>query len=180
VAGRVSNGEGSGGAKSALPLVTSRDPRFLSSPAAYTVFNSTSGSGCGSIDEHPCSGPGPELTTLLVAYTNSQRSPLNTTSSTADAVAAVAAGVAETAAALAAEHATWWSEFWSNTSFFSFDGSAGPGVTRLEQFAHIAGYRWVCLWVHETLCIKLAQYLLRAATPLLLWQLRVCSPIHHE
>lgn len=86
--------------------------------------------------------------TLLLGVANTQRSPLNATGSQGAAVAAVAAGVAASAAALEAASRAWWAGWWCNTSFFSFDDGSGspaplgPGVTRLEQFAHLAGYRY--------------------------------------
>ena len=80
--------------------------------------------------------------TILLAVANSQRA-ANKTASLADAIAGVAAGYALTIEGLEAANAGWWSTFWSETSFFSFDDAGGrTGVTRLEQFAHIAGYRY--------------------------------------
>jgi len=79
---------------------------------------------------------------LLLALANSQRA-ADAGASLGDARAGVAAGVALGLDALEAAHAAWWASFWRDTSFFSFDSAGGlPGVTKLEQFAHIAGYRY--------------------------------------
>lgn len=80
---------------------------------------------------------------VILAVANSQRAAGNRSASQDDAVASVAAGVATTIASVEAAHVAWWRSFWSDTSFFSFDSAGGrAGVTRLEQFAHIAGYRY--------------------------------------
>ena len=93
--------------------------------AAYTDFNDD----CGQ--------------TILLAVANSQRSATNKTASLGDAISGVAAGYALTIEGLEAANAGWWDAFWTTTSFFSFDSAGGqPGVTKLEQFAHIAGYRY--------------------------------------
>ena len=79
--------------------------------------------------------------TILLAVANSQRA-ANKTASLSDAVAAVAAGYALTIEGLEAANSAWWGSFWEQTSFFSFDSAGLQGVTKLEQFAHIAGYRY--------------------------------------
>ena len=81
--------------------------------------------------------------TILLCLANSQRSATNKSASLGDAIAGVAAGYALTIEGLEAANSGWWDGFWSQTSFFSFDDAGGrPGVTKLEQFAHIAGYRY--------------------------------------
>ena len=93
--------------------------------AAWTVYNEARGQ------------------TVVLAVANSQRAAGNRSASQDDAVASVAAGVALTVAGIEAAHGAWWAAFWAATSFFSFDSAGGrAGVTRLEQFAHIAGYRY--------------------------------------
>ena len=78
--------------------------------------------------------------TVVLAVANSQRSS-SPNSSLAAALASVAAGTALTVEGLEAASAAWWASFWQ-TSFFAFDSAGRPGVTKLEQFAHIAGYRY--------------------------------------
>jgi alpha-L-fucosidase 2 len=93
--------------------------------AAWTVLDAAAGAG----------------QTVLLYVANSQRRAGNATASLGDALSGVAASHARTAAGLAADSAAWWASFWA-TSFFSFDSAGRPGVTKLEEFAHIAGYRY--------------------------------------
>jgi len=79
--------------------------------------------------------------TVVLAVASDQRTP-DTWSSQPAALAAVAAGVSATVEGLAAAHEAWWADFWSNSSFLSFDSHGRPLATALEQFAHIAGYRY--------------------------------------
>jgi alpha-L-fucosidase 2 len=85
----------------------------------------------------------PSQLALVIAVANSQRSPTNASSSLGDALTQVSAAVAATVAGIEAASSAWWLSFWSTTSFFSFDDAGGvPGASRLEQYTHIAGYRY--------------------------------------
>ena len=79
--------------------------------------------------------------TIVLAVASDQRT-ADTGASLPAALAAVAAGVDASVEGLAQAHEGWWADFWATTSFFSFDAHARPLTTALEQFAHIAGYRY--------------------------------------
>lgn len=79
--------------------------------------------------------------TVVLAVASDQRTP-DTWSSLPAALAAVAAGVDASVEGLAAAHESWWADFWAGTSFFSFDSNGHALTTALEQFTHIAGYRY--------------------------------------
>jgi len=142
------------------PLLFSWTPDTTGNYANTTVSNgSTSGNSWGTPTQWwtqggaPVKGDGGTYTTalsvfnedcgqtLILAVASDQRTQA-TWSSLPAALAAVSAGVAATVEGLSAASASWWWEFWSNTSFFSFDSHASAGVTALEQFSHIAGYRY--------------------------------------
>jgi len=78
--------------------------------------------------------------TLILAVASDQRSAAPWSSRDA-AVASVAAGVGSSVEGLQAASAGWWADFWGG-SWLSFDAHGAPLVTALEQFAHIAGYRY--------------------------------------
>jgi hypothetical protein len=78
--------------------------------------------------------------TLMLAVASDQRTAA-TWSSRDAAVASVATGVDASVEGLQAASADWWAAFWGG-SWLSFDAHSAPLVTALEQFAHVAGYRY--------------------------------------